>query len=169
MCFRSILEKDTALQNHREEWGWREPLESICSHPCSNKDTQGHAHVILKGPQGEESTASGHSVPVLCHPQCSWCPEGTACVSACVHGLWSWNWAPLSRAWLWPLGALPSGIYSHFSASSIKKGYPQQSQLLFVNWTVSGCNGTSCGFPWAPCEHELAEDKSLWDQGPGDL
>lgn len=113
MCFRSILEKDAALQNHREEWGWREPLESICSHPCSNKDTQGHAHVILKGPQGGESTASGQSVPMLCHPQCSWCPEGTACVSACVHGLWSWNWAPLT-AWLQPLGTLPSGTDRHW-------------------------------------------------------
>ena len=67
-------------------------------HP--EQGAQGHVQAALGDPQGEDPTASGQPVPVLCRctaQKGSWCSEGTSCAPACAHGLWSWHQAPLTE------------------------------------------------------------------------
>lgn len=45
--------------------------------------------------------------------KCSWCWDGTHCVSVCAHCLLYHHWAPLERTCICHFYTLPSGIYTH--------------------------------------------------------
>ena len=82
---------------------WVPQAQPLFQQGHSEQGAQGHIPVAVGDPQGGDPTASGQPVLLLCHLYSTGVLlafRESSHVPVCAHGLLSWHWAPLTRAWL---------------------------------------------------------------------